>query len=164
MATLKKLARESIGRALDRAELCRVRNEPLEAESICRDVLAIEPDNHAARVQLILSLTDQLEHDMTRMGEATDLVERLEDEYERCYYSGVIEERAGKAHLARNTPGTGAYRALWNAMQWYEKAEAIRPPDNDESILRWNACTRLLVRLGHLHPIEEERGEPLMLE
>jgi hypothetical protein len=158
------LAPGSIRRALERAELCRVRNEPIEAESICRDVLAVEPDNHAARVQLVLSLTDQLEHDMTRLGEAADLVERLEDEYERCYYSGVTEERAGKAHLARNTPGTGAYRALWNAMQWYEKAEAIRPPDNEEAMLRWNACARLLMRLGHLQPVEEERGEPLMLE
>jgi hypothetical protein len=164
METLKKLSRASIGRALERAELCRVRNEPLEAESICRDVLAVEPENHAARVQLVLSLTDQLEHDMSRLGEAMSVVGGLENEYERFYYSGVVEERAGKAHLTRNTPGTGAYRALWSAMQWYEKAEAIRPPDNEEAVLRWNACTRLLLRLGHLQPVEENRGEPLMLE
>lgn len=164
MATLKKLTPEGIDRALERAELCRLRNEPLEAESICRDVLAVEPRNHGALVRLILSLTDQLEHDMSRLGEATDLADQLADEYERLYYSGVVEERAGKAHLARNTPGMGVYRALWKAMGWYERAEDVRPADNDEAMLRWNACARLLMRLGHLQPVEEERGDPLMLE
>jgi hypothetical protein len=29
-------------------------------------------------------------------------------------------------------------------MTWYEKAEAARPAGNDDAILRWNACLRLL--------------------
>ena len=29
-------------------------------------------------------------------------------------------------------------------MEWYEKAEAIRPEDNDEAILRWNTCVRIM--------------------
>lgn len=164
MSVLKSLDPRSIARALERAELCRTRNEPLEAESICRDVLDVDPENHDARVRLLLSLTDQFEHDLTRLGEAMAVVDRLNDKYERCYYAGVTEERAGKAHLLRNTPGSGAYRALWKAMDWYEKAEAIRPPDNDEAMLRWNSCVRLLMRLGHLQPVEEEPASPLMLE
>jgi hypothetical protein len=49
-------------------------------------------------------------------------------------------------------------------MIWYERAEAIRPPNNDDAILRWNACARLIMRDGHLVPASEERGEPLLLE
>ena len=32
------------------------------------------------------------------------------------------------------------------AMTWYERAEAMRPQGNDESILRWITCVRLLGR------------------
>ena len=49
-------------------------------------------------------------------------------------------------------------------MNWYEKAEAIRPAGNDDALLRWNACARLIMRDHHLVPITEERGEPLLLE
>jgi hypothetical protein len=31
-------------------------------------------------------------------------------------------------------------------MTWYGKAEKMRPPGNDESILRWNTCVRMLGR------------------
>jgi hypothetical protein len=161
---LKEIARGSIGRALDRAEHCRLRNEPWEAESICLDVLEVEPEHQEALVRLVLSLTDQFEQDMSRLGEARAAVGRLRDEYALRYYSGIIEERAGKAHLARNTPGSGAYRALQKAMEWYEKAEAIHPPENDDAILRWNTCVRRLTRLGHMDPVREDPVNPLMLE
>ena len=164
MTKLKEIARGSIGRALDRAEHCRLRNEPWEAESICLDVLDVEPEHQEALVRLILSLTDQFQQDMSRLGEARAAVGRLKDEYALSYYSGIIEERAGKAHLTRNTPGSGAYRALQKAMEWYEKAEAIRPLENDDAILRWNTCVRQLTRLGHMEPVQDEPVNPLMLE
>jgi hypothetical protein len=53
-----------------------------------------------------------------------------------------------------------AYHWLIEAMAWYEKAEAIRPPANDEAILRWNTCARLLARDERLAPAVEEPGEP----
>jgi hypothetical protein len=31
-----------------------------------------------------------------------------------------------------------------DAMEYFEKAAAIRPADNDDAILRWNRCVRLL--------------------
>jgi len=31
-------------------------------------------------------------------------------------------------------------------MRWYERAEGMRPSGNDEAILRWNTCARLLGR------------------
>ena len=63
-------------------------------------------------------------------------------------------------------PGSGprVYEWLREAMAWYEKAEAIRPAGNDDALLRWNACARLLMRDQHLVPAVEERGEPLLLE
>jgi len=31
-------------------------------------------------------------------------------------------------------------------MSWYEKAEAVRPAANDDALLRWNTCARLIMR------------------
>ena len=49
-------------------------------------------------------------------------------------------------------------------MTCYEKAEAIRPPSNDDTLLRWNTCARLIMADQHLVPMAEDRGEPLLLE
>ncbi|MBA2736935.1 MAG: hypothetical protein H0U50_09150, partial [Pyrinomonadaceae bacterium] len=29
---------------------------------------------------------------------------------------------------------------------WFERAEAIRPAGNDDAILRWNGCARIIIR------------------
>jgi hypothetical protein len=31
-------------------------------------------------------------------------------------------------------------------MAWFEKAEEIRPPGNDDSVLRWNTCARIILK------------------
>ena len=61
--------------------------------------------------------------------------------------------------MRHGTPGCGpqAYEWLREAMDWYEKAEAIRPAGNDDALLRWNACARLIMRDHHLVPSEEAR-------
>jgi hypothetical protein len=43
-------------------------------------------------------------------------------------------------------PGTGhdTHELLLEAMDWFEKAERIRPSHNDDALLRWNACVRLI--------------------
>ena len=163
----KTLSPEAVPRALAKAERYRLLNEPGEAESICLDALEIEPDNQEALAMLLLALTDQFGHAAsTSVAEAWTIVERLRDEYERAYYTGILYERRAKAQLALRTPGSGprTYEWLREAMSWYEKAEAIRPPTNDDAILRWNACARLIMRDRHLVPVAEERGEPLLLE
>ena len=48
-------------------------------------------------------------------------------------------------------------------MTFYERAEATRPPHNDDSLLRWNACARLLMHLPVPAPDVHE-PEPLQLE
>jgi hypothetical protein len=50
------------------------------------------------------------------------------------------------------------------AMESYERAEAMRPPGNDDALLRWNTCVRLLARHPQLKPAIEDRRELEMLE
>jgi hypothetical protein len=49
-------------------------------------------------------------------------------------------------------------------MDWYEKAEVIRPAENDDSILRWNTCARVLSRESHLEPAVVTEYEPVLGE
>ena len=58
---MKPLHPESIEKSLGKAHRYRLLNEPLHAESICLDVLAIEPENQQAINILLLALTDQFE-------------------------------------------------------------------------------------------------------
>lgn len=165
MFELKPLHRDAIPGALAKAERYRLLNEPWQAESICQDVLRVDPENQAALVTLILSLTDQF-HQGLSAQEARDVVPRLRDEYERAYYSGVICERRAKTLLEQGRQGSApvVYESFREAMDWYAKAEAMRPPANDDAILRWNTCVRFLARHPHLKPAVMERGEPVMLE
>jgi hypothetical protein len=163
---LKTLSSEAVTRALARAERYRLLNEPGEAESICLDALEVQPDNQAALTTLLLALTEQFDDDASCIAEAWTTVARLRDDYERAYYSGIVCERRAKSRLRQGMPGSGpqAYEWLRDAMNWYEKAEAIRPAGNDDALLRWNACARLIMRDHHLVPNTEERGEPILLE
>jgi hypothetical protein len=167
MFELKSLSKEAIPAALARAERYRLLNEPELAESICLDILAADPENQAALVALILALSDQFgTASSERVGEARELLRRLRSEYERAYYAGIIAERRGRALLGHAHPGSGhiAYQWIQNAMGWYERAEAIRPPGNDDAVLRWNTCARFLNRNPHLVPAGEEASEPITLE
>lgn len=167
MDRLKPLSRDAIQPALMKAERYRLLNEPAEAESICRDVLDVEPNHQQALVVLLLALTDQFgEHASGAAQEADEILRRLVDDYERAYYSGIVRERRAKALLNRGGPGTASsvYEWLREAMAHYERAEALRPAGNDDAILRWNTCARILMRNPHLEPAAEERAEPQFLE
>jgi len=149
MFELKPLSKEAVPAALEKAMRYRLLNEPAEAESICLDVLRIEPDNQQALVSLLLAMTDRFAKGYA-VGETQiqEVIHRLKDEYERDYYSGIVCERRGKAQLTQGSPGSGfaAYEWFSEAMHWYEKAETIRPPGNDDALLRWNACARMIMR------------------
>jgi hypothetical protein len=89
----------------------------------------------------------------------------MRSDYERAYYAGIIAERQAGVHLERNAAGDGAiaYNWLRLAMDWYEKAEALRPVGNDDPILRWNACARTIMQHPHVRPAIDT-GQPVMLE
>ena len=61
MAELKQLHKDAIPAALEKAERYRLLNEPGEAESICLDILAVDPDNQRAIITLLLAFTDRFE-------------------------------------------------------------------------------------------------------
>src|SRR6185295_11580773 len=139
---LKRISPDGIPHALDKAERYRLLNDPAQAESICQDVLAVAPDNQDALRCLILSLTDQFGASGAghTAREARTYIVKLTDEYERAYYSGLVHERETRAFLARKNPvRSAAYDGFRHAMEWYERAEALRPPGNVDAVLRWNS-------------------------
>ncbi|MBT3648721.1 MAG: hypothetical protein HN542_10815 [Flavobacteriales bacterium] len=144
---LKKILKDSIPHALEKARRYRLLNEPWQAESICRDILSVDPGNQLAIHTSLLAISDQfITSTNTRYPRAKDLCEQLEDPYEKLYYRGIIEERTGNAALKRTGPQTRyiAYNHYKKAMEFYEEAEAQRPDENEDSVLRWNACLRAI--------------------
>ncbi len=147
---LKPISKSSVPEAISKVELYRSLNEPEEAESICRDILAADPQNQLALRLLGLTLTDQFTGSAAdRYAETERIFDSLTDPYERLYYTGLLYERRGKAQLRAGRLPHTLLPLFEKAMHLFEEAEKIRPPDNDDAILRWNRCVRLLQsRLG----------------
>ncbi len=144
---LKVIPRDGIPHALEKAERYRLLNDPAQAESICRDVLAVDPAHQDALRVLILALTDQFgTNSATAAHEAREHVKQLRDEYERAYYLGIVFERETRAYLARkNVVRSAGYDGFRHAMEHYERAGELRPGDVD-AVLRWNSCARAIER------------------
>jgi len=162
MSELKPLSKEAIPAALEKAVRYRLLNEPGEAESICLDVLRADPENQEAIITLLLAFTDRFEKGYgVGDTQAKELLSRIKSEYDRAYYAGIFAERRAKAKLAQNTPDCRfqAYDLLQEAMNWFEKAEAIRPPGHDDALLRWNTCARIIAQNKLVPRAEEERIE-----
>ncbi len=165
MFTLKSLSKEAIPAALAKAEKYLLFNEPWQSESICRDVLEIDPGNQPALIALVLALAAQFDQSIS-VKDAWDAVAQLPGEYERAYYSGFLAERRAIAMLRRADLRSGSvvYMLFRQAMEWYEKAAALRPPANDDALLRWNACVRVLRRNPQIAPAEHEEPAVVGLE
>jgi hypothetical protein len=165
MFDLKPLSKDAIEGALAKAERYRLLNEPAEAESICLDVLEVDPDNQPAQVMLVLALSDQCGDGSGAGARAQQLAGQLRNEYERLYFSGLVAERRARAHLERGSAAAqGVYDWLVDALDYFERAEQLRPSGNDDAILRWNTCVRILRRHPELRPTSEMREEPQLLE
>ncbi len=146
---IKPLSREAVEGALGKAEHYRLLNQPRLAESICNDVLEVDPNNQKAKIVLLLSLTDQFGASMANRGvQAQQLANSLQDEFSKTYYLGIIHERMGNVSLDSSTHGSDwdAYEWYLEAMDFYERAEKISPPGNDDAILRWNTCARTIMQ------------------
>lgn len=152
MFELKPLHKDAVPAALEKANRYRLLNEPGAAESIYLDILAIDPDNQEALKNIVLAMSDRFGKDYA-VGDArvTEYLTRIRDDYSRTYYTGIMYERRAKAELARG--GVGAYELFRQAMDCFETAEAMRPAGNDDAILRWNGCARVIVR-NNLEPRE----------
>jgi hypothetical protein len=155
---LKTLSPGAVPAALEKALRYRVLNEPEQAESICEDVLRVEPDNQEALVTLILALSDRFGGPRPASPQrARELLPRLHGAYEREYYAGIVWEREAIAWLRSHKPRSGplAFDCFRRAMDCYERAEALRPPANDEALLRWNSCARQIMSHPDVAPLEE---------
>ncbi len=144
MLQLKPLPKNSIPKALVRAKHYRLLNEPWQAESICRDILKVEPNHQRALLYLILAITDQFGNDKSSSAEAIELCTHFISKFEQNYYRGIIAERLGKTTLLRNSPRVKyiAYEHYRTALKFFEEAEVIQPKGNHDAVLRWNACVR----------------------
>ena len=162
---LKPIHADAIPEALEKAERYRLLNEPAQAESICLDILAVDAFHQQALVVLLLAITDQF-GEGSSARRAREILPRFERPYDRDYYSGIICERLAHAEVrgAKHGSSYSAYELLMDAMQHYELAQGSRPPNNDDSILRWNACVRFLHRNGSLKPRPIEMRQEILGE
>ena len=165
MFPLKPLSPTAVPAALAKAERYRLLSEPEQSQSICEDVLRTDPENHSAKVMLILAITDSFPHTTAAAARAMDLAAQLPSDYERAYYAGLVSERRGRALLSHGGMGRrGASQWLHQAMAEYERADAVRPPDSDDARLRWNACARVFNAQPDLLAEDDEPNAPIMLE
>jgi hypothetical protein len=158
MFELKSLNPDAVAAALEKAHRYRLLNEPEQAESICEDVLRLQPENQDALATLILAKTDRFGGPRAVPPNAVrELLAKLHGDYERAYYAGIIDEREGIAWMRSNRPrsGAAAYHCLRTAMEHYERAERIRPPGNDDALLRWNSCARIIANHPDVGPAAE---------
>jgi hypothetical protein len=162
---LKPIHADAIPEALEKAERYRLLHEAAQAESICLDVLLVDPHHQQALIILLLAITDQFDEGVSAKR-AREILPRLEREYDRAYYAGIIQERLGHAQIRAAKHGSGylAYELLTEAMKHYEAAEHLRPPNNDDSILRWNTCARLLATNSNLQPRPLETHQEVLGE
>ncbi len=157
---LKSLSPEAIPAALEKAHRYRLLNEPEQAESICEDVLRIDAENQTALTSLILALTDRFGSGQpVSPRHVRELLPRLKSEYERAYFAGIIAEREGVSWIRSGQPRSGeaAYVCFREAMKHFEKAEKLRPAANDDAILRWNSCARIIMTHPDVAPTDEIR-------
>ncbi len=165
MFLLKPLSSSAVPAALAKAERYRLLNEPEQCQSICEDVLRTDPGNHPATIMLILAITDSFPQSTGAAARAMELAAALPTDYEQSYYAGLVAERRGRALLAHGGMGRrGASQWLHQAMAAYDRADAIRPPDNDDARLRWNACARVFNAQPDLLEEDTEPNAPIMLE
>ncbi len=161
MFDLKPLSKEAIPKAIDRAKQYRQLNQPWHAESICRDVYAVDPDHQQNLIILFLAITDQFvnEKNGKSMQDAEEIIDKLRDEYQRDYAHGIVYERQASSAIRRGGPRANyiAYYHILRALEYYEKSAKSHPDKNEESILRYNTCVRMIEEFD-LRPAPDDDG------
>lgn len=165
MFELKPISKDTIPAAFERAERYRQMNEPLDAESICLDILNIDPDNQRALETLLLAISEQFGAGLYPAYEkAMDILCRLKEVSSRTFYEGLIYERRAKALLKLNGLGAGkmAYGWFKKAMHSYDMAIELGPPRKDDAVLRWNTCARVIMQNPEVEPERQKYGEEML--
>ena len=157
---LKKISHDGIEHALEKCNHYRLLNQPEQAESLCLDILEIEPNNQAALVIVVLALTDQFSHDgaSRAIRRAYAYIAKLSRESHQLSYTGIVHDREGRATLKRHMARAEAYNCFRDAMHFFEKANEIKPEHNDDAIQRWNSCARTIMKEKLRPPHKEEES------
>ena len=104
-----------------------------------------------------LTITDQFTGAPSdRYAEVEKIFQSLKEPYERLYYTGLLCERRVKAQLRAGQAPHTLLPLLERALQCFSEAEKVHPSGNDDAILRWNRCVRLL----QSHPEFESEQVP----
>ena len=162
MAVYKEISIEGVSAALERAQTYRYLNDPEQAESICLDIIHLQPDNQDANRLLLLAETDQFggtNHEA--LNNAKEALSKLTDPYQQAYYGGLISERYARWMLRGRGQRSHfvAHEAVQDALAQYERALELKPEGNDEVILRWNTCQRMIKRYRLIPPDDDERQD-----
>lgn len=166
MVELKTIRTENVSSALELAKRYRLLNEPDEAESICLDILEVDPGHQETLITLLLALTDKFGNSglVPSFDSARAIVDKLEAPYCKSYYLGVIYERRAKYHLKQGGPGCGSVAYQWfaKALEAYKEALESCDPENQDAVLRWNSCARIINTNPDVKPDDESRAEVLI--
>jgi hypothetical protein len=166
MIELKPIKPEATSSALEKAKRYRLLNEPDETESICLDILAINPGHQETLITLVLALTDKFVD--AGLNPAYDtarkMISQLDSTYCQSYYTGIVYERRAKFHYKQGGPGSAAVAYDWfaKAMAAYDEALAGCDPDNQDALLRWNSCVRFINRHQELQSFGVDHEEMLL--
>jgi hypothetical protein len=166
MIELKRLSPDAVDSARQRAHHYRLLNHPFLAESICRDILAVRPGDPETLVMLCLALCDQFGAEGgSTPRTAMEIVKQFEGSYDRAYYAGIVCERMAFAKLRRGGIAAGhiAYDWFVRAMDHFDTAAENRPAGNDDAVLRWNTCARVLKTRPDVREGDHDLG-PMTLE
>ena len=157
---LKPLGARNLAAAVALAKHYRDLNQPEEAESICRDILDVAPDNDDAWRLLGLALTDRFPAAwMTLFDEACAAFGKLRSEYDRVYYTAIAWERYAKAQLEGGR-AHNAIHAFEEALGRFEEADKLGSADDPASILHYNRCIRALTTHPEIVRVSNEAPEP----
>lgn len=163
MFELKTIKPEAVSAALEMAKRYRLLGEPDESESICLDILAVAPDHQEALITLLLALTDKFTDSGLNpsFDEARRTADKLDSAYCKSYYTGIIFERRAKYHYRQAEPGSGSLSYEWfaKAMEAFDQAMRGCDPDNQDAVLRWNSCARIINNHPEFRPDEAATGE-----
>ncbi len=153
----------AVNKALEKARQYRSLLEPEIAESICLDVLKVDPDNQDVLIVYMLALLDQISRNenQTQIKTIDGTIDKLTSQYQRYYYSGLLNERRARHLLTQAMSHSFAYDYFIEALKFYQQAIERCPEKNDEAILRWNSCIRTIEK-EKLKPRQD--SEDLMVD
>lgn len=153
----------AVKKALKKAKQYRSLLEPEIAESICLDILNIDPENQDVLIVYILALLDQISRteNQTHIKTIERTIDNLTSQYQRYYYLGLLSERRARHLLTQAMSRSFSYDYFIEALTSYQQAIELCPQKNDEAILRWNSCIRT-VETEKLKPRRD--SEDLMVD